>query len=114
MQNIDVLIFIKSIRESFSSSVTVYTYGNCYQFYEILKTIYPEAEAYYDGSHVWTKIGDKYYDITGELKLEGKFENINLRPIVDNEQIASLSKNKWSDERRKDYCQEYKNKLLNK
>lgn len=113
MQNIDVLDFIKAIRESFSSSVVVYTYGNCYQFYEILKCVYSEAEAYYDGNHVWTKIDGKYYDITGELKLEGKFKNINLRPIIDNEQIASLSKNKWSDERRKDYYQDYK-KHLNK
>ena len=86
---------IKSIRESFGSSISVYRLGNCYQFYEILKTIFPEAEAHYDGNHVWTKIGDSYYDIRGLMPFSR-----NLKLIDEPSQIESLSRNKWSDERR--------------
>lgn len=66
---INPLEFIRSIRESFYGAKTVYTNGSCYQFYLILKGIYPDAEPYYDDlvGHVYTKIEDKFYDIYGEL-----------------------------------------------
>jgi hypothetical protein len=91
-----ILNIIKSIRESFGSSIAVYTMGNCYQFYEILKSIYPNAEAYYDGNHIWTKIDGRFYDIRGEKDLS----NLNITK-VGGDLIESLSKNKYSDERRK-------------
>ena len=82
---------IKAIRESFGASISVYTMGNCYQFYEILKVAFPEAEPYWDGSHVWTKIGDRFYDIKGEADLsERKLEYMDWE----------LTGNKWTDERR--------------
>lgn len=87
---------IKAIRESFGASIAVYTCGNCYQFYEILKVIYPDAEAY-DVGHVWTKIDGKFYDIRGEH--DGSKMHMEL--IDTEERIKSLSKNKWTDERRK-------------
>ena len=70
--------------------------GNCYQFYEILKTIYIDAEAFYDGNHVWTKINDNFYDIRGKKDIS----NINITKI-DGDLIERLSKNKWTDNRRK-------------
>ena len=75
--------FIRSIRESFNGSKTVYTQGSCYQFYLILKGIYPEAIAYYDDihCHIYTKIDKKFYDIYGELTNE---QTLNiLRPLSD-------------------------------
>lgn len=65
-----VLKLIEVIRESFKGSVIVYTLGSCYQFYLILKEVFPEARCYYDSNHVITRIGDSYYDITGEVKCE--------------------------------------------
>ena len=62
---LDVNLFIKTIRESFGASITIYTMGNCYQFYEILKVVFPTAVAYESGGHVFTKIGSKFYDIKG-------------------------------------------------
>ncbi len=103
-----ILEFIRVIRESFGASVAVYRFGNCYQFYEILKYIFIDAEPFYDGSHVWTRIGEDYYDIMGKSNIDGK----NLTPIIDEDLIKSLSQNKWSDERRNDYKNEYKNHLL--
>ncbi len=65
-----VIEFIRTIRESFIGSSTVYTRGSCFQFYRILKLVFPEAEAYYDMNHVITKIGVHYYDINGLAKKE--------------------------------------------
>jgi hypothetical protein len=93
----NIEIFIKSIRESFGASIAVYTQGNCYQFYEILKTVYPDAIAYEDGNHVWTKIDDDFYDIRGK---NSNIKKENLTLVSDNDRIFSLSVNKWSDERR--------------
>jgi hypothetical protein len=87
---------INTIRESFGASISIYSFGNCYQFYEILKTIFPTAEAFYDGNHVWTKIDKEFYDIRGKHDIK----NAHLIPITDPELIESLSKNKWTDERR--------------
>lgn len=63
-----VLTFIETIRNSFDGSVTVYTRGSCYWFFLILKQVFPEAQAFFDMNHVITKIGDGYYDITGEVQ----------------------------------------------
>lgn len=60
---------IATIRDSFIGSQQVYTEGSCYHFYLVLKKIFPNAEAYYDLDHIITKIGDRFYDITGEVKL---------------------------------------------
>ncbi len=63
-----ILYIIEGIRNSFDSSVETYTRGKCYKFYLILKSIFPSAIAYYNSDHVITRIRDKYYDITGEVK----------------------------------------------
>lgn len=60
-----ILNFIEIIRDSFPQATEVYTSGSCFQFYRILKRVYSEAEAYYNISHVITKIGRYYYDING-------------------------------------------------
>jgi len=98
MKDKNIIRFIKTVRESSGGSIATYTMGNCYQFYEILKCIYPEAEAYYAG-HVWTKIEDEFYDIRGKLKQEYK-ERYDLQPIVDEEHIKTLSQNKSLDKDR--------------
>ena len=95
----EILDFIRSIRESFGASIAVYRFGNCYQFYEILKQVYPEAEAFYDGNHVWTKIAGRYYDIMGE-------KVFNIEPTfvqMDDNMIIALQVNKWTEKRREDY-----------
>ena len=106
---IDIIDFITTIRSSFCSSIAIYTQGNCYQFYEILKVVFPNAEPYFDGNHVWTKIDNDFYDITGKID-----NNIKLYPIIDKELIESLCSNKWSDERRLEYNKLYVEILKNK
>ncbi len=65
--NKKVLSVIRAIRNSFIGSEIVYTKGSCYQFYLILREVFPQAEAFYDEDHLITKIENKYYDITGEV-----------------------------------------------
>lgn len=106
-----ILNLITAIRESFGGSIAVYTCGNCYQFYEILKSVFPDAEAYGSG-HVYTKIDGKFYDIRGEIDpILLKRIITSLIPITDPEAIKSLSVNKWTDKRRKEYNMEWIEKL---
>lgn len=66
MREIEVLKFITLIRKTFGR-YEEYS-GGCYKFYLILKQVFPEAIGYYNDAHVITRIGDKYYDIDGEVK----------------------------------------------
>ncbi|MFD0587610.1 hypothetical protein ACFQZE_06320 [Paenibacillus sp. GCM10027627] len=85
---IELLKGRKSTSEITAFEITeeIYLNGGCYRLYQILKQVFPEAEAYkvdyqsnknrrdVDGndfilSHVVTKIKDTYYDIQGEFSL---------------------------------------------
>lgn len=79
-----ILKFIKTIRESVKGAELIYTRGSCYQFYLILKCIIPQAEGYYDMDHVITKIGERFYDITGEVKKE------NHLPIDNHDTLRNI------------------------
>lgn len=61
---------ITAIRHSFPEATIVYKNGGCYGLYLILKDVYPEADAYYDPieGHVYTKIGNHFYDISGMVQ----------------------------------------------
>lgn len=107
-----ILKIIKAIRESTGGTIAIYRYGNCYQFYEILKSIFSDAEAYYDGSHVWTYINGEYYDIMGSKPK--KINENNFIHISDPNLIQSLTKNKWTDIARKKYCDKINTKSYQK
>ena len=83
--------FINTLRESDTYIQMIYTNGGCYQFYKVLKLLYPEAEAYkIKGPHVVTKIDGKYYDITGEL---------NTASLTDIEKVCECDREElehWS------------------
>lgn len=72
--------FISVVRDSFVGSQQVYTRGSCYHFYLILKEVFPNAEPYYDADHIVTKIDDKFYDITGEVRGDLNFEKYERVP----------------------------------
>jgi hypothetical protein len=62
----------------------IYTHGGCYAFYKILKDNFPEAVPYKmvdeNGKmfHVISKIGERYYDICGQVDIENK----NILPMT--------------------------------
>jgi len=70
--------FCQVVRDSFKETYIVYNYGACYNFYTILKEVFPKAEAYFYNEHkghIATKIGKDYYDIGGKILDE------SLKPI---------------------------------
>jgi hypothetical protein len=78
---------IDNLRSTDRYIETIFTNGGCWKFYEFLKSVYPEAEPYkvvwsdselnadqlqyiLDSelyNHIITKIGNHFYDITGEV-----------------------------------------------
>ncbi|MEM9990626.1 MAG: hypothetical protein AAF738_02615 [Bacteroidota bacterium] len=56
----------------------IFSFGSCWNFYELLKLVFPKSVAYYDCNHIITRIGDRYYDITGEVA-----PNKNHSPFQD-------------------------------
>jgi hypothetical protein len=80
-KNNKILKFISAVRDSFVGSQQVYTNGSCYYFYLILKEVFDEAEAYYDGDHIITKIEDKFYDITGEVAKPNSASRFDQVPL---------------------------------
>lgn len=63
-----VLYFLASVRKR--TGVKHYLNGACYDLYFKLLGKFHNAICYYDSDHVITRIGNKYYDITGEVKKE--------------------------------------------
>lgn len=76
----EVKEIISTIRDSFIGSQQVYTEGSCYHFYLILKSVFPQAECWYDEDHVITKIDNKFYDITGEIKVNAGMRKYDELP----------------------------------
>jgi hypothetical protein len=77
----NILRFIQVVRNSFKGAEFCYLNGSCYRFYLILKEVFPEAIAYYDGDHVITRIDDRYYDITGQV------ERKNHLPVENHDKL---------------------------
>lgn len=73
----DPLHLIASIRGSFLDASWVYKNGSCFEFYKILRCVYPRAIPWTDIDHVWTEIEGKLYDIDG-LRIEGSEGLINM------------------------------------
>lgn len=65
----DIKNFLKELRDSADIQYKIFTEGSCFRLYCILKTIAPQAEAYWSDKegHTITKIDGKYYDIGGEI-----------------------------------------------
>lgn len=58
---------LAELRGAIPDAVHIFTAGGCFRLHLILRAIWPEAEPWYDGDHVITKIGNHWYDITGEV-----------------------------------------------
>lgn len=80
----DPIALITAIRNSFPGSVIVYTRGGCWEFYLILKAVFPNAEPFYDhmDGHVYTKIDGAFYDIHGHLQ-----KKISLEPMLNDQRL---------------------------
>lgn len=70
LKYIKVLRLIKEISNSNPIMKDIFLAGSCCNFFFILKSVFPEAKAFFNIDHVITKIGDRYFDITGEIPNE--------------------------------------------
>lgn len=61
-----------------AATVWHYTNGMCYKLFLMLRQVYPDAEPWYDHvvGHVYTRIGEHWYDIRGEHR-----NRTDLRPL---------------------------------
>ena len=62
----DVERVLSAIRDCHPDMHLIYKFGGCYRLYLLLRVCWPEAEAWWDRSHVYTKIGKVWYDIDGK------------------------------------------------
>ena len=83
----NVLDFIKLIRESHSVIPEIYKSGSCYNFYLILKYVFPQSKPYFDENHIITEINGKFYDITGEVTKSNKHIEFESYYYGNNQQI---------------------------
>lgn len=67
MTHQQILEFLKELRNANPVIEDIFLAGSCTNLYFILKSICPDASAYFNGDHVITKINYRYYDITGEV-----------------------------------------------
>jgi hypothetical protein len=65
--------FLAALRDSVPNAVEVFTNGNCFKLFRLLRTVYPQANPYYRivAGHVYTEIDGDYYDIEGKVIFYG-------------------------------------------
>lgn len=64
-KQLKILNIISSIRDSHPSMVDIFEKGSCLNLFIMLRHVFPGAKAFYNSSHVVTRIGKYYYDING-------------------------------------------------
>lgn len=86
-----VLDFIKEFQKFGTSVSRCFLEGNCYYFYVILKSQFPQAHPYYvpEDCHVITEIDGAFFDITGKIS-EKRLKNLKMVPY---ESVAQKIRN---------------------
>ncbi|MCU1717336.1 hypothetical protein [Pseudomonas sp. 5P_3.1_Bac2] len=62
------IAFLAALREVHPAMPSHGLNGACFPVYLLLKQAFPDAEPWYDGNHVITKIGADFYDIRGRIE----------------------------------------------
>lgn len=81
-----IMNFIATLRRAHQSIAPIFTHGACYEFYRIMKVLDGSAEPWYDGQHVYVKIGERLYDIDGENTFTA-FGERQLRRMNDDDEL---------------------------
>lgn len=77
----DIHAFLSALRELHPDMPRWGLHGGCFRVYLALKQVFPQAEPWYDGDHVLTKIGETFYDIRGEAQ---PHRHIRMDPLCFN------------------------------
>ena len=70
--------FITTLRESHSIQATIFTSGSCWNFFKLMKVVWPDAVPWYNGDHIAVWLCDDLWDITGRIK-----DKQNYLPFYD-------------------------------
>lgn len=91
-------LILKNIRESADIMMTIYTDGSCFRLYELIKILYPSAEAYWSDidSHCITKVKGDYFDIGGKVKARYILDKSYFK--IDKTQLEGYSLMRYSKE----------------
>lgn len=83
--------FIKAFRYGINDSDKYFNDGGCYELFILIHTFWKDAVAWYDPiiGHVYTKIGDYWYDINGKHR-----EIPEAAHIMDRREIRTA--HRWS------------------
>ena len=102
MEHKKILSIIKAIRESTLEAAIVYTNGQCYGLYLVLKAIYEEAIPFSvnENTHIVTKINGRFYDIYGEVF---RFDDIELLTEKDKLEYEAYRMGKTTEYIMKEY-----------
>ena len=80
----DVLHLLAILRRSVPNAKIVYTNGECFQLFRMLRTAFPQhkPEPYYDyvHGHIVTKMRGQFYDITGVVE---ESEKVKFLPVAE-------------------------------
>ena len=69
------LLLVNSLRKTDRYIEIIFTQGGCYQFHLFLKNIFPDAIPFIhqNKDHIISKIGNKFFDITGFVENENEY-----------------------------------------
>ena len=83
--------FVSALRCGMNESNKYFKQGGCYELFILMRTFWKEAEAWYDPieGHVYTKIGDYWYDIDGKHHFLPERSHVMCRREVE-------SAHRWS------------------
>jgi len=95
---IDVGEFLKELRSSADLQFKIFTEGSCFKLYLIIKTIHPEAKAYWSDldNHCVIKVDKEFYDIGGLIKKSYIVDRSYYK--IPKKQLNGYSLLKWVSE----------------
>ncbi len=75
--------FLATLRSAVPNAEVVFTEGNCFKLYLLLREVFPQAVPFYSGirGHVYTMIDGKLYDIYGKQYQTTINKNWGIGPV---------------------------------
>lgn len=75
---------ISKLKSTFTGSEFVYTNGSCYQLYDFMKEIFPEAKPLInnEGQHIIISVDDGFFDINGKVHDISDFRDMTEEEIL--------------------------------
>ena len=90
---------LAALRNAHEHMRGVFRHGGCYELFRILRTIEPDAEPWFIDEHIYTRIGNRWYDIDGEWT-PTEDETKRLEPLFRKGRTPWTWRNRTAEARR--------------